>query len=91
VHGDVADAEAPDLGVRIFVDQYLRSGKRLVGDGVFARLNVDAEDAAIIAWLDEGTNLALVKLRAAAGDLVNGIAALSFDHDGIPPLFNHCT
>src|SRR5262249_39285176 len=74
IDGDIADAQCPDLGVWVLVDEHLGGVQPLVGDGEVARLDINAENAADVAVINERPDCRFVKLRAAAHEFFHAVA-----------------
>src|SRR5436853_238242 len=84
--GRVADADAPDLGIRVAGQQALGSGQGVFGQLEGAGVHVEGYDLAVVAGLHLGAHVLLVKGRAATGMLFFPVAGLWARH-GVSPVW----
>jgi hypothetical protein len=79
-----ANADAPNLSVRVGKQQAVASLKSSVGYLEGAAVHVDGHDFPVIAGFDHRSDFLLVHFPAASGVFLNGIARLPDRHDSSP-------
>jgi hypothetical protein len=86
----VADADAPNLGIRVAGQQPLRGRQGVVGHLEGPGIYVEGHDLAVIAGLHLGTHVLLVESCATPGMLFFAVAGLGLRH-GFSPIGRDCT
>jgi hypothetical protein len=79
-----ADADAPDLSVRVDEQQAVASLKRRFGYLERAAIHVDGDDFPVVAGFDRRSDFLLIHFLAASGVFLNGVARLPDRHDSTP-------
>src|ERR1700722_5346556 len=80
----MSDAQAPNLGIRIAVDQRLAHFECFVSNFKVPRLDIDCQEAPVICRLDDRPDFVLVNFRAEAREFVFSVTRLSFRHGRRP-------
>ena len=85
MYTSIANANEPDLSVRVTSEKTIRGRDCIFSNLERARFDIDGDDLALVTFFDLGTNLSLVYIIATSSELFFVIPRLTHTHS-FPPM-----
>jgi hypothetical protein len=84
MNGAAADADAPNLSIRVGDQQAVASLKRSIGYLERAAVHINGDDFPVIAGFDRRPDFLLIHFSAPSGVFLYGVARLPDRHNSSP-------